>query len=448
MANGINETHDPALLSWVDSANARESDFPLQNLPLAVFRRRGTDELWRGGVAIGDQVLDMASSLHAAAFASSVRDLIERAAKPTLNDLMATGPEGASALRFALSRALRRGASEEGPLRGCLLSQEECEFSLPAHIGDYTDFYTSIYHATAVGRMFRPNNPLPPNYRWLPIGYHGRASSVLVSGVGFARPTGQVLPPAADVPHLSASRRLDYELELGAFIGRGNVLGHPVDIDSAESHLFGLSILNDWSARDIQAWEYQPLGPFLGKSFATTISPWVIMLEALAPYRCAWQRPVGDVQPLPYLDAPELRRRGAIDIELEVRLETAEMRTQKLPPHLISRSGYRHAYWTLAQMVVHHTVNGCNLRAGDLLGTGTLSGPEPAEAGSLLELTENGSRPITLPNGERRSFLEDGDCVVMRACCARSGARRIGFGEAVGWVLPAMRTHDGLGGKR
>jgi fumarylacetoacetase len=439
MSPRLNETHDPALASWVDSANAPETDFPLQNLPFGEFRRVRTQEAFRGGVAIGNQVLDLAACLQTNAFDDSgVRGLITLAAKPALNDLMASGSDAWSALRLALSRTLRAGSDQESALRPCLVPQSQCEFALPVRVGDYTDFYTSIFHATAVGRLFRPNNPLPPNYKWLPLGYHGRSSSIVVSGNGFARPCGQILPPGADTPQITASRRLDYELELGVFIGCGNALGHRIDVHRAESHVFGLCILNDWSARDIQAWEYQPLGPFLGKSFATTISPWIVTLEALEPYRSGWHRSESDPQPLPYLDSPLIRARGAIDLELEVLLETAAMRSQNLSPPQISRTSYRHAYWTIAQIVTHHTVNGCNLRAGDLLGTGTLSGPQPAEAGSLLELTEGGSKPLMLPGGERRAFLEDGDRVLMRAWCARSGARRIGFGEASGQVLPAL----------
>jgi fumarylacetoacetase len=439
MSPRLNETHDSTLVSWVASANAPDTDFPLQNLPFAEFRRAGTNETFRGGVAIGDQIVDLAATRHSVTFQDrNVRDLVELAARPTLNEFMAAGNAGWSALRLALSRALRAGAGQEAALRRCLVPQSQCEFALPVSIGDYTDFYSSIYHATAVGRLFRPNNPLTPNYKWLPIGYHGRSSSILISGAGFARPCGQILPPGAEAPRLAPSGRLDYELELGVLVGRGNARGHPIDISSAESYVFGLCILNDWSARDIQAWEYQPLGPFLGKNFATTISPWIVTLEALAPYRCAWQRPQGDPPPLPYLDSAAIRADGAIDLELEVLLETASMRSRDLSPQVISRTSYRHAYWTVAQLVTHHTVNGCNLRVGDLLGTGTLSGPQPAEAGSLLELTEGGAEPLILPGGEQRTFLQDGDRVLMRGWCAVSDARRIGFGEAAGYVLPAL----------
>ncbi len=309
---------------------------------------------------------------------------------------------------------------------------------MPAHIGDYTDFYTSVHHATNVGRLFRPDNPLMPNYKWVPIGYHGRASSIGVSGQRFLRPMGQTMPPGAQQPSLGPSRRLDYELELGAFIGRGNATGEPITMAEAESHIFGLCLLNDWSARDLQAWEYQPLGPFLAKNFATTISPWIVTLEALAPYRVPFVRPVNDPQPLPYLDSPTNREGGSIDLQLEVLLETPRMREQGGTPATLSRTSYRHAYWTLAQMVTHHTVNGCNLQPGDLLGSGTLSGPTLEQAGALIELTAGGRQPLALPDGDTRTFLEDGDCVVLRGWCERAGAARIGFGECRGTVLPAL----------
>jgi len=288
-----------------------------------------------------------------------------------------------------------------------------------------------------VGKLFRPDNPLLPNYKWVPIGYHGRASSIGVSGQQFQRPLGQTLPPGAEAPVLGPSTRLDYELELGIFIGAGNELGTRIPIHEAESHVFGLCLLNDWSARDIQGWEYQPLGPFLAKNFATTISPWIVTLEALAPYRVGWARPEADPQPLSYLDDPALRETGAIDVQLEALLETDKMRASGQPPHRLSHSSFRHSYWRVAQLIAHHTINGCNLQAGDLLGSGTQSGPSPAEAGSLLELTSGGKQPLTLCNGEARTFLEDGDAVIMRGWCEKAGYARIGFGEAVGRVLPA-----------
>jgi fumarylacetoacetase len=359
-------------------------------------------------------------------------------AASALNGLMALGPDAWSQLRLALSRALRQGSGLAGELRGCLVRQADAQYTLPAVIGDYTDFYTSIYHATTVGRLFRPDNPLLPNYKWVPIGYHGRTSSIAVSGQAFPRPVGQTLPPGAQEPVLGPSKRLDYEVELGVFIGPGNAQGSRIPIAEAEQHVFGLCLLNDWSARDVQAWEYQPLGPFLAKNFATTISPWIVTLEALAPYRVPWTRPADDPQPLPYLESKDNRAAGAFDIHLQVLIETARMRAAGLAPASLSQTTFRHAYWTVRQMVAHHTVNGCNLRPGDLLGTGTESGPSPREAGSLLELSAGGKSPLSLPGGETRTFLEDGDAVTMRAWCEKPGAARIGFGEVVGRVLPAL----------
>jgi fumarylacetoacetase len=341
------------------------------------------------------------------------------------------------ALRLALSRALRIGADEQALLQDCLIPQGEVTFDVPAQIGDYTDFYTSVYHATNIGKLFRPDNPLLPNYKWVPIGYHGRASSIGVSGQSFARPVGQTMPPGATQPALTPSKRLDIELELGIFVGTGNALGDRVAMAQAEDHVFGICLLNDWSARDIQGWEYQPLGPFLAKNFATTLSPWIVTLEALAPYRVPFVRPANDPQPLPYLDSQANRAQGAFDIQLEVGLQTSRMREAGQGDASVCRTSYRHAYWTVAQMVTHHTVNGCNLQPGDLFGSGTLSGPTLDQAAALIELTEGGKHPIALPNGEQRTFLEDGDAVVLRGWCEKAGAARIGFGECWGSVLPA-----------
>jgi fumarylacetoacetase len=437
----LNETHDPALQSWVASANVAGSDFTLQNLPLGVFRRAGSNEPFRGGVAIGEQILDLAPALESGALSAPATAAAAAAAQPLLNEFMAAGPVAWSALRLALSRALRAGSPQRAALAPCLLPQAQAQYALPARIGDYTDFYTSIYHATAVGRLFRPDNPLLPNYKWLPVGYHGRSSSIAICGQEFPRPYGQIVVAGsgegAGAPTLAPSQRLDYELELGVFIGAGNALGSSIAIDAAEPNVFGLCLLNDWSARDLQAWEYQPLGPFLGKNFATTISPWIVTLEALEPFRVAWTRPQGDPQPLAYLDSAAVRARGAIDLQLEVWLETEAMRRAGEMPWRLSHSNFRHAYWNIAQMLAHHSVNGCNLRPGDLLGTGTQSGPEPEEAGSLLELSRGGQRALILPNGETRRFLEDGDAVVMRGWCERAGAARVGFGDLVGRVLSA-----------
>ncbi len=421
----LNETHDPALTSWVDSANAPGTDFPIQNLPFAVFRRKAGDDTFRGGVAIGDQVLD----LRAAAPLLGAEAAL--AAADTFNAFMAAGPKAWSALRLALSRALRSGSAMQAQLERMLVAQADVAYAVPARIGDYTDFYTSVHHATNIGKLFRPDNPLLPNYKWVPIGYHGRASSIAVSPHAFRRPVAQTLPPGATVPMVQPSKRLDIELEMGVFIGPGNATGEPVTMADAESHVFGLVLFNDWSARDIQAWEYQPLGPFLSKNFASTISPWIVTLEALAPYRVPFTRPPGDPQPLPYLDSPANRERGALDVQLQVDLIAGNTQAT------ISRTSYRHAYWTIAQMVAHHTVGGCNLQPGDLFGTGTLSGPGEGEAGALIEMTQGGKQPLELPGGVTRSFLEDGDTVVLRAWCERAGAARIGFGECRGTVLGA-----------
>lgn len=438
----INETHDAQLRSWVESANAAGTDFPIQNLPFGVFRRAGSGEPFRGGVAIGDQVLDLAAARAADAFEADpvAAAAAEAASQSTLNALMALGPEAWSALRQALSRALRAGSPLQDKLAGCLVAQAQAEHDVPADIGDYTDFYSSVHHATNIGRLFRPDNPLLPNYKWVPIGYHGRSSTIGVSGQAFARPVGQTLPPGASQPVFGPSKRLDIESELAIYIGAGNAQGTRIPIADAERHVFGVGLLNDWSARDIQAWEYQPLGPFLSKNFASTVSPWIVTLEALAPYRQAWSRPEGDPQPLPYLDSPETRSRGAFDIRMEVWLATEPMRAAGQAPVKLSATTFAHAYWTIGQMVAHHTVNGCALRPGDLFGSGTESGPTLDEAGSLIELTLGGKQPIALPDGQTRTFLEDGDQVVLRAWCGKPGFARIGFGECAGTVLPAVAS--------
>lgn len=434
----INETHDPSLCSFVDAANAPEADFPLQNLPFGVIRRVGSKEDWRGAVAIGDQALDLAAVAKLHLLSGPAAQAVQAAAEPTLNRLMEMGRDAHAALRAALSRLLAEDSPHEGVLRGCLIPLAEVEHALPARIGDYTDFYASIHHATNVGRLFRPDNPLLPNYRWVPIGYHGRASSIRVSGQRFARPLGQVCGAGHTVPALQPSRRLDYELELGLFIGGGNPLGEPIPIEEAENHIFGLCLLNDWSARDLQAWEYQPLGPFLAKNFATTISPWIVTWEALAPFRVPFQRAEGEPEPLPYLTSLANTVAGALDLTLEVAIETARMRAQGLPAERLTSVRLADAmYWTLPQLITHHTVNGCNLVAGDLLGSGTLSGPTPGSQGALLELTEGGKKPLTLASGETRTFLEDGDAIVFTAWAERDGFRRIGLGQCRGEVLPA-----------
>lgn len=433
----VNETHDPALRSWVASANVAGCDFPIQNLPFAVYRPTGSGAGFRCGVAIGDQVLDLPSALACGVFSGAAHAPALAATGASLNPLMALSRDAWSALRRALSFALRAGAPAQTALQACLLPQSAVEYALPAQIGDYTDFYTSLHHATNVGRLFRPDHPLLPNYKWIPIGYHGRASTISVSGTAFPRPLGQIMEAGHDAPTLAPSRRLDFELEVGIFIGSGNAPGQAIAIGEAEQHVFGLCLLNDWSARDIQAWEYQPLGPFLAKNFATTISPWVVTLEALAPYRLPFTRSGDDPAPLPYLDSLAHRACGALDLQLQVLLQTADMSTQHQAPVVLAQTSYRHAYWTMAQMVTHHTVNGCRLQPGDLLGSGTLSGPAPTQAGALIELTQGGRSPLTLPNGETRTYLEDGDRVTLRGWCEKPGAARIGFGDCVGTVLPA-----------
>lgn len=423
----IDFTHDPALQSWVPSANTPGTDFPLQNLPLGRFRRGG--EAWRIGVAIGDEVLDLAAARTQGDWPDEVRHLLAPLAAGDLNAFMALGAPARRTLRQALSRALVVGG--QGTLAACLLPQRDVELGVPCRIGDYTDFYVGIHHATAVGKLFRPDNPLLPNYKWVPIGYHGRASSVVASGTPIHRPRGQTA--GGETPNFGPTQRLDLELELGFLVGPGNALGESIPIDRAEDHLFGVTLFNDWSARDIQAWEYQPLGPFLAKNFASTISPWVVTPEALAPFRAPFTRPEGDPKPLPYLDSPA---NAALDITLEVRLQTAAMRAAGVAPVAIARSNAAQAaYWTPGQLIAHHTVGGCNLQPGDLLGSGTLSGPERSQAGSLLELTAGGKQPITLPGGETRTFLQDGDTLVLAGWCERAGARRIGFGTCEGTVL-------------
>ena len=435
--NLINATHDPKLQSWVTSANTGETDFPIQNLPFGRFRRLDTTEPWRIGVAIGDHILDLNLAAEAGEWSADAQVMLAALALGDLNVFMARNAAARSALRAELSAALAESSPQQEALDRALLPQSEAQMTLPCAIGDYTDFYTGIHHATAVGKLFRPDNPLLPNYPWVPIGYHGRASSIGVSGQQFKRPMGQT-KGEAPTPEFGPSLRIDYELELGLLVGPGNALGDAISIDDAEDHLFGLCLLNDWSARDIQAWEYQPLGPFLAKNFATTISPWVVTMEALVPYRTAFTRPAGDPQPLPYLDSAFNRERGAIEMTLEVWLQTATMRDAGVVAVKLSQSKVAEAaYWTFAQLVAHHTVNGCNLQPGDLLGSGTLSGPTPEQGGSLLELSMGGKQKITLPNGEQRTFLEDGDTVTLRGHCARPGVARIGLGEVSGTVTAA-----------
>jgi len=426
--SALDETHDPTRSSWVDGA-VEGSDFPVQNLPVGIFSDAKGQR--RPGVAIGDFILDL----------TGASDLLDEAwredlAQPVLNAWLARGPDDHRALRHRLSELLTDERYRDD-LELSLIGQSEVRMHLPCLVGDYTDFYVGIHHATNVGKQFRPDNPLLPNYKYLPIGYHGRASSVRASGEQVVRPNGQRKPPDAEAPEYGPSRRLDYELELGLWIGRGNELGQPIPIGEAEEQIAGYCLLNDWSARDIQAWEYQPLGPFLAKNFLTSISPWVVTAEALAPFRRPMPpRPSGDPKPLPYLD--EAQDGAALGIELEVTLSTQAMRDAGLGPHVLSRGSAAAAmYWSAAQIVTHHASNGCNLQPGDLIGTGTLSTDSDDGLGSLIEISRGGKEPIALPNGEMRSFLEDGDEITMKAWCERDGAVRIGFGECVGRVVAA-----------
>ncbi len=433
----LNETHDTSLTSWVDSANTPGCDFPIQNLPMAVFRRKHLNENFRAGVAIGDKVLDMAELAKLRLFDAEVNAAIQCCAGPTLNHYMALGQEHWSAVRLSLSRALRSGSALQPKIEPCLLDQSVVEFTVPCRIGDYTDFYSSIHHATNVGKLFRPDNPLLPNYKWIPIAYHGRSSSIEVSGVDVRRPCGQLKPADAKAPVFAPSKRVDYELEVGIYIGTGNSLGEPIPITQAEQHVFGFCLFNDWSARDIQPWEYVPLGPFLAKSFASTISPWIISAEALAPFRKPWTRDPDDPAPLSYLDDENMRQQGAFDIQLQVSLQTEAMRARGESAVVLGQSSFADSYWSVAQMIAHHSSNGCNLQPGDFFGSGTQSGADDSQLGSLLELSRGGQQAITLPNGETRCFLEDGDRVVMSGFCENENAVRIGFGQAQAALLPA-----------
>lgn len=424
-------TIDATLQSWVASANGH-ADFPIQNLPLGVFSTGVVGE-HRIGVAIGDMVLDLRALAHTNLLDSHWRLALGLG---TLNAWFAHGPKDAAALRDQLGELLsdERFRPQIEPL---LTHRSSVTMHLPCHIGDYTDFYVGIHHAMNVGKQFRPDNPLLPNYKYVPIGYHGRASSVRVSGEPVARPSGQRKPPEADVPDYGPARRLDYELELGIFIGRGSALGHPIPIGEAADHIAGYCLLNDWSARDLQAWEYQPLGPFLAKNFLTSISPWVVSPDALAPFRSAMPpRPEDDPAPLPYLTDAADQANGALDIHLEVTLSTKAMREAGLPPHVLSRGDASAAmYWSAAQIVTHHASNGCNLQSGDLIGTGTLSMADASGFGSLLEISQGGKAPITLPSGETRTFLEEGDELTMTGRCVRDGAISIGLGSCTGRVV-------------
>jgi fumarylacetoacetase len=437
----MNRTLELTRTSWLESANLPSTDFPIQNLPFGVFRRAGTGAPGTIGVAIGDAILDVGGCQRETLLEGLPERVQCACLDSALNALMSLPRVEVTALRERLSDVLAEGTSQpiqRERVSRLLVARGETEMLLPCAIGDYTDFYASVDHATNVGRLFRPDNPLLPNYKWVPIGYHGRASSIVVSGTAVRRPVGQVRPPGAEQPRVAASARLDYELEVGCFVGQGNELGRGIPIGDANDHIFGLCLVNDWSARDIQQWEYQPLGPFLAKSFATTISPWVVTLDALEPFRVpAAVRPDGDPQPLRYLDSAGNRNRGGIDVKLAVGVRTGRMRETGHPVSWVTKSEFARMYWTFEQMVAHHASNGCNLRPGDLIASGTVSGPSERERGCLLELTSGGTVPLGLDDGETRTFLEDGDEVVIRGACERPGFVRIGFGECRGLITPA-----------
>jgi fumarylacetoacetase len=438
----MDATHDPALVSWVESAQGHP-DFPIQNLPFGIFHRRDDKDdpsPARVGLAIGDFVLDLTACHDEGWFTGAADRAGTALAAPTLNPLLRLGPDTWTSVRRQASAILAADSPAYRANRRVgdhiLIPLAEAELLLPAAVGDYTDFYASIHHASNVGALFRPDNPLLPNYKWVPIGYHGRASSLVPSGTPVRRPRGQVKDAKAETPTFGPSRALDYETEVGFLVGTGNVLGTAVPVAEASAHLFGLCLVNDWSARDVQSWEYQPLGPFLSKNFATTVSPWVVTLDALEPFRVpAAARPAGDPAPLPYLSDPDDQARGGFDVTVEVWLRSDRMRSEGAEPVRLSRSRAADLYWTPGQLLAHHTANGCNLQPGDLLASGTVSGPERENRGCLLELTRRGAEPITLPTGETRAFLEDGDEVVLRGYAEREGAVRIGFGECQGVVV-------------
>jgi len=432
----IDETHDSARTSWVEDANGH-ADFPIQNLPLGVFSPH--NDTPRGGVAIGSHIVDLAGLAASGLVEGDALAAAQAASGTTLNPLLGLGAGPRRALRRRLSDLLSDPGQRDS-VTPLLHAAADCSMQLPAQIGDYTDFYVGIHHATNVGKLLRPDNPLLPNYKYVPIGYHGRASTIRPSPTPVIRPHGQIKGPDATAPELGASRRLDYELELGIWIGPGNDLGAPIPIGEAADHIAGLSLLNDWSARDLQAWEYQPLGPFLAKNFLTTISPWIVTAEALAPFRAAQPpRPAGDPAPLPYLFDTTDQAHGALAIDLHVSLQSARMQAEDHAPMQLSRGPATNMYWTIAQLVTHHSVNGCELNPGDLLGTGTISGPNRESFGSLIELSRGGSEPIDLPTGERRGFLEDGDAVTLSGNLNATGFVGIGFGPCTG-IVQAGRT--------
>ncbi len=450
MHHAIDESHDPNLKSWVESANDETTDFPLQNLPFGVFHTDDEEEGdGRIGMAIGDRVVDLLELCEAGAFDDlddEENPIDEDLDAPALSILLMSGRERWGGIRDRVRELLTHGndelAGEKELLEAALLPMQDCRMLVPGEVGDYTDFYASVHHATNVGSMFRPDNPLLPNYKWIPIGYHGRASSLVASGSEIRRPCGQTRPDENAPPVYGPCKLLDYELEVGCMMGPANERGSRLPIERAEEAIFGICLVNDWSARDMQKWEYQPLGPFLAKSFATTVSPWVVPIEALAPFRTpAFVRPEGDPQPLDYLDSKHNRESGGIDITLEVLIASKQMRDKGIAPVRVSVGSFKHMYWTFAQMLTHHASNGCNMEAGDLIASGTVSGPEKESRGCLLEMTWDGPgkprKPIELPTGETRTFLEDHDEVILKGWCEREGYRRIGFGVCDGVILPA-----------
>ncbi len=443
MTYEINETHDPNLKSWVESANDPNTDFPIQNLPFCDFWKNTTPVRRGAGMVIGDQVFDLGIATELKLFDKEYQGFLlglYTDCDDALQRMMEERAEDHSIFRRRVSELLseRSNSNLKEKVSKCLYPLSSLQILLPTIIGDYTDFYCSIYHATNVGSMFRPDNPLLPNYKYVPIGYHGRASSIVISGTDIKRPHGQNRSDADAPPVFIPCKNLDYEMEVGFFVGQGNELGTSIPIGEAEKHIFGLCLVNDWSARDIQSWEYQPLGPFLAKNFATTISPFVVTMEALAPFRTkAFDRDPGDPAPLDYLADENNEKFGGIDINLEVFIQTQKMRDENIEPHLLSRSNMKDLYWTIGQMLTHHASGGCNLQTGDLIATGTISGKEKSTRGSLLELSWRGTEPIELPNGETRRFLEDGDEIIMKGYCEREGFRRIGFGECRGRIIPA-----------
>jgi len=435
MPIALNETHDPQRRSFVESANVPGCDFPIQNLPFCAFFPAQAQPQ-RVGVAIGDRIVDVPAA--AESFDGLAAEAARACGAPFLNSLMSMGPPAWSALRLGLSRGLAAENAGSSRLRSCLVPMAQANMRMPLAVRNFTDFFASIFHASNAGRMFRPDNPLMPNYKYVPVAYHSRASSVRISGTPVKRPNGQRKGANEAAPSFGPSRHLDFELELGAFIGSATELGRSLPVGQAAEHIFGYCLLNDWSARDIQAWEYQPLGPFLGKNFGTTISPWVVTAEALAPFHTtAYARPEGDPAPLPYLDDAGDRATGGLDVTLEAYLSTETMRRNGIAPHRLTQTSFALMYWTWAQMIAHHTSNGCNLEIGDLIGSGTVSGPEKSSWGSLLELTARGAEPIALPGGEKRGFIEDGDEIVFRGFCEKPGHARIGFGECRAVILPA-----------